>query len=176
MIEPLSIEQHAMKDSPKTSSFRSSLLNAYLILASLCAISGLIISSISIHKANELMDFKSSHLISDLERTFNSTAYAFAQNSTTAAMCSYQSAAEWATGQTSIPGQCVTVTESYTLWVTRLAQNCAPYAYAQENCTGAIRQVTNHNFSVPSCVAAAGEGKLDSSDGDYFKSFQILCT
>jgi hypothetical protein len=151
------------------------MFNAYLILSSLCAIAGLIIAAISLHTANEVMAFKSSLFTTDLERTFNSTAYAIANSGPNAPACD-DLAAELVTGQTSMPGQCVTVADSYTMWVTRLAHNCAPYAYAQQNCTGAHREVTNTTFSLPSCVVAAGAGQLGGNSGDIFTSFQILCT
>jgi hypothetical protein len=151
------------------------MFNAYLILSSLCAIAGLIVAAVSLHLANELRAFKSSLFITDLGRTFNSSAYAIANSGPNAPACDNLTA-ESVTGQTSIPGQCVTVAESYTLWVTRLAQNCAPYVYAEENCNGTRRMVTNHAYDTfPACVVAAAANELVGDGGDFFKSFQILC-
>lgn len=174
MSEHASTENYTSKS--KQSSTRGSMLNAYLLFASLCAFTALIISAISLHRANEALSFKSSLLITDLERTFNSTVYAIA-DSTNSVDCS-NTTAETITGQTSITGQCVTVTDSYNLWVTRLAENCAPYVYAQANCTGTSRQATNSNFtmSIPHCVVAAGAGELEGDKNSTYKSFQILCT
>ncbi|KAJ5197989.1 uncharacterized protein N7498_007106 [Penicillium cinerascens] len=93
-----------------------------------------------------------------MERTFNSTVYAIAKSGPVGPAYD-NSSAESVTGQTSIPGQCVTVAESYNLWVTRLAQNCAVYIYAQENCTGVDREMGY--FSPPAFVVAAGAGYLD---------------
>lgn len=175
MVEQLSVEESISRKGSRPSAARTLFFNVYLILSSFCAIAGLVIASVSLHTANELMDFKSSHFTTDLERTFNSTVYAIANSGPTAPACE-NLAAESVTGQTSIPGQCVTVADSWNMWVTRLAQNCAPYAYAQENCSGVHRQTTNITFGVPNCVVAAGAGELDGADGNFFRSFQILCT
>lgn len=180
MVERLSLEGYDPKPGrqQQPSSFCRSLLNAYYLLASLCAITALILSAISLHKANQLTTFDNSSLfITDLERTFNSTVYAIARSSWSGPACSDLSA-ESVTGQTSIPGLCVNVAEnsSNTMWVTRLAENCVPYAYAQQNCTGTSRGVTNSTFAKPECVVAVGSGELDGDGGDYFGSFQVLCT
>lgn len=175
MVERLSTDDYNGKIPPKQSSTRSPMLNAYLIFASLCALTALIISAISLHRANEATSFQSSLFTTDIERTFNSTVYAIADSGTNAAACSDFSA-ETVAGQTSIPGQCVNVADSYNMWVTRLAGNCAPYVYAQANCTGTTRQATSSTLSLPDCVVAAGAGQLAGDGGNVYKSFQILCT
>ncbi|PWY78052.1 hypothetical protein BO94DRAFT_472656, partial [Aspergillus sclerotioniger CBS 115572] len=146
---------------------------AYLTLLSLCAVAALILAAISTHRANKLDTFRSSTFVTDLERIFNSTAYSLSNWSPYDSECGFHSAERF-TGQTTLPGQCVTVTNSYTLWVTRLAENCTPYVYAQENCTGASRAIAP--VILPSCVVGAGAGELGGSDGSSFKSFQISCT
>ncbi|KAJ5491207.1 hypothetical protein N7539_002774 [Penicillium diatomitis] len=108
-----------------------------------------------------------------MERTFNSTVYAIAYGGPNAPACDHFSA-EVVTGQTSIPGQCVSVADSYSMWVTRLAHNCVPYAYAQENCNGTSRKLGG--ISPPDCVVAAAAGDLAGKSGESFRSFQILCT
>lgn len=179
MAEHPSTENYTRKSTSKQSSTRRSVLNAYLIFASLCALTALIISSISLHRANEALSFKSSIFIADLDRTFNSTVYAIADpgHGGFSPDCSNLTA-ETVTGQTSIPGQCVTVTDSYNLWVTRLAKNCVPYVYAEANCTGTSRGVTDYNFTrgMPACVVAAGAGDLKGDENSTYNSFQILCT
>lgn len=176
MVEQPSTESYFRKSTPKQSSTRSPMLNAYLIFASLCAISALVVSAISLHRANEALAFKSSTFATDLERTFNSTAYAIADSGTNDVACSNLTA-ETVTGQTSIPGQCVTVTDSYNLWVTRLAENCTPYVYADANCTGTSRPIEDgdHPIPVPQCVVAAGAGALKGNGGNTYNSFQIVC-
>jgi hypothetical protein len=141
-------------------------------------LTALIISAISLHRANEALSFNSSLLITDFERTFNSTVYAIADSTNPDKVDCSNTTAETITGQTSIAGQCVTVTDSYNLWVTRLAENCAPYVYAQANCTGTSRQAMNSSFtmSMPYCVVAAGAGELEGDKNSTYKSFQILCT
>ena len=179
MAEHPSTENYIRKSTSKRSSTRGSMLNAYLIFASLCALTALIISAISLHRANEALSFKSSLFIADLDRTFNSTVYAIADPGYGgfSPACSNLTA-ETVTGQTSIPGQCVTVTDSYNLWVTRLAKNCVPYVYAEANCTGTSRVATDYNFTrgMPRCVVAAGAGDLKGDKNSTYNSFQILCT
>ncbi|KAF3399495.1 hypothetical protein DPV78_006637 [Talaromyces pinophilus] len=179
MAEQPSTENYIRKNTSKQFSTRGSMLNAYLIFASLCALTALIISAISLHRANEALSFKSSLFIADLDRTFNSTVYAIADPGYGgfSPACSNLTA-ETVTGQTSIPGQCVTVTDSYNLWVTRLAKNCVPYVYAEANCTGTSRVATDYNFTrgMPSCVVAAGAGDLKGDENSTYNSFQILCT
>ncbi|KAJ5808581.1 hypothetical protein N7474_009850 [Penicillium riverlandense] len=172
MVEHLSIEESISMKGSKPSAARISFFNVYLILSSFCAIAGLVIASVSLRTTT---DFKSSQFTTDLERTFNSTVYAIANSGPSAPSCE-NLAAESITGQTSIPGQCVTVADSWNMWVTRLAHNCAPYAYAQENCSGVRRQTLNITFGVPYCIFAAGAGELGGAGGNFYKSFQILCT
>lgn len=157
----------------KSSLNRNSFFNAYLICSSLCAIVGLIIGAVSLHKANEVKAFQSSRFITDLDRTFNSTIYAIASNGTSNPACD-EASIELITGQTSIPGQCVTVTASYSMWVTRLAENCVPIAYESANCTGTKREIGD--FSPPYCVVAAGAAMLDGDGGNLFESFKIFCS
>ncbi|KAJ5160862.1 uncharacterized protein N7482_007866 [Penicillium canariense] len=174
MVEPLSVDDSGkFPDKTKQSSMRSSIFNAYLFLTSLCAIIALVIAAVSLHKANEGAAFTSSLFMTDMERTFNSTVYAIANRGPNAPACDNFSA-EVVTGQTSIPGQCVTVADSYSMWVTRLAQNCVPYAYAQENCTGTSRMMGD--LSLPDCIINAAAGELAGKSGETFRSFQILCT
>lgn len=177
MADQPSTESYIRKNTSKQSSTRSPMLNAYLLFASLCAIIALIVSAISLHRANEALSFKSSTFTTDLERTFNSTAYAIADSGTNDVACSNLTA-ETVTGQTSMPGQCVTVADSYNLWVTRLAENCTPYVYAEANCTGTNRPIADGNFpiTVPQCVVAAGSGELKGDKNSTYNSFQILCT
>ncbi|RAO71280.1 uncharacterized protein BHQ10_007292 [Talaromyces amestolkiae] len=179
MAERPSTENYTRKSTAKQSSTRGSMLNAYLIFSSLCALTALVISAISLHRANEALSFKSSMFIADLERTFNSTAYAIADPGYGAFRpdCSNLTA-ETVTGQTSTPGECVTVTDSYDLWVTRLAENCTPYVYADANCTGTSRPIADGNFplKVPQCVVAAGSGDLKGDENSTYNSFQIVCT
>jgi hypothetical protein len=175
MVEPMVVEG----DTPyptkysKSSLSRTSFFNAYLICSSICAIAGLIIGAVSLHKANELEAFQSSRSITDLDRTFNSTIYAIASNGTFNPACD-DAPIELITGQTSIPGQCVTVTAGYTMWVTRLAFNCVPIAYESANCTGTQREVGG--ISAPSCVVAAGAGEVGGDSGDLFESFKLFCS
>jgi hypothetical protein len=174
MVEPLSVDDYTagQKMSQRSTTTRSSFFNAYLIFSSLCAIAALVIAAVALHKANEGVAFRSSSFISDMERTFNSTVYAIANSGPNAPACQ-DLGAESVTGQTSIPGQCVTVAESYNMWVTRLASNCVPVIYGQENCTGVSREVP---VSPPTCVVAAGAAKLEGNGGNFYKSFKILCT
>ncbi|KAJ5628479.1 hypothetical protein N7490_010707 [Penicillium lividum] len=157
----------------KSSLNRSSIFNTYLLFSSLCAITGLIIGAVSLHKANEARAFQSSRYITDLDRTFNSTIYAIAQNGTSNPDCD-KAPIELITGQTSILGQCVTVTASYSMWVTRLANNCVPIVYGSANCTGT--EVEIGNTPVPGCVVAAGASELDGDAGDLFESFKYFCS
>lgn len=165
MAEHSSIEEgtsHSGKGS-KPSTTSSTIFNAYLVLSSLCALAALVVASISLHTANEFKAFKSSHFTTDLERTFNSTVYAIMPNTSSDATLFPYPAAKFVTGQTSIPGQCVTVADSQSMLVSRLAPNCSPYAYAQENCAG-------QNLIAPMMPVGV------SGFSFVFKSFQILCT
>jgi len=175
MVESMTLEGETQPPSrySKSSSSRTSFLNAYLICSSICAIAGLIIGAVSLHKANEAKAFQFSRSITDLDRTFNSTIYAIASNGTFNPACD-KAPIELITGQTSIPGQCVTVTASYTMWVTRLAVNCVPIAYENANCTGTENQIGD--FTAPSCVVAAGASKLGGDSGDFFESFKVFCS
>lgn len=168
MVEPMGVEDGPLYKGARPSTTRTSIFNVYLILSSLCAIARLIIAAFSLNTANELEAFKSSYFITDLERTFNSTMYAIANSDPNSLACD-DLVAESVTSQTSIPGQCVTVLESYNMWVTRLAHNYAPYAYAQQNCTGTQRKIGS--ISAPSCVVVASAGDLGGDSGDFFKSF-----
>ncbi|PYI05619.1 hypothetical protein BO78DRAFT_408022 [Aspergillus sclerotiicarbonarius CBS 121057] len=170
MAEPLSIEEPPAYPKVGPSRTRGLLFGAYHTLLSLCAVAALILSAISMHKINS---FKSSPFVTDLERIFNSTAYAIPSNSVNSFSCDEYPKGELFTGQTTLPGQCVTATNAITLWVTRLAENCTPYIYAQENCTGVSSALSG--LSIPACIIDAGEEHLGGSDGDQFKSFQILC-
>jgi hypothetical protein len=175
MVEPMTLERDAPLPPKysKSSLYRTSFFNAYLIFSSFCAIAGLIIGAVSLHKANEVKAFQSSRSITDLDRTFNSTIYAIASNGTSNPDCD-EAPIELVTGQTSIPGQCVTVTASYTMWVTRLATNCVPIAYESANCTGTDREIGG--ISAPSCVVAAGASVLGGDAGDLFESFKVFCS
>ncbi|KAJ5519408.1 hypothetical protein N7453_001830 [Penicillium expansum] len=176
MVEPMVMEGDASFHPPKNSKSslnRNSFFNAYLICSSICAIAGLIISAISLHKANELKAFQFSRTITDLDRTFNSTIYAITSNNTLGPACE-KAPIELITGQTSIPGQCVTVTTSDTMWVTRLAINCVPIAYKSANCTGTHREIGD--ITAPYCVAAAGAGMLGGDHGDWFESVKLVCS
>ncbi|KAJ5638322.1 hypothetical protein N7490_008201 [Penicillium lividum] len=175
MVEPMILGEDTQLPPkyPKSSLNRTSSFNAYLLLSSLCAITGLIIGAVSLHKANEVRAFQSSQFITDLDRTFNSTIYAIANNGTVNPDCD-KAPIELITGQTSIPGQCVTVTASYTMWVTRLANNCVPIAYESANCTGAMEIIGN--LSTPQCVVAAGAGVLGGDGGNVFESFKVFCS
>lgn len=165
IVEPLVTEERI---KGLNSSTRSSIFNVYLALSPLCGIAGLSIAATSLHTANDVKTFQTSHFTTDLERTFNSTVYAIAKSEASVAC----SAAECVKGQTSIPGQCVTVADSYYMWVTRLAENCSPYAYAQENCTGT--QGNLGHISAPDCVYAAGAAELDGAGGDIFKTLPAI--
>ncbi|GKZ30053.1 hypothetical protein AbraIFM66950_007574 [Aspergillus brasiliensis] len=57
-------------------------------------------------KTQELENFKSSLFISDLERIFNSTAYAIANSGSDAPACDDYSV-ETITGQTTLPGEII---------------------------------------------------------------------
>lgn len=174
MVEPLSVDDSGtFPKKNDQSSMRSTIFDAYLFLTSLCAIAALVIAALSLHRANEGTAFTNSPFTTDLERTFNSTVYAIANRGPNAAACDNFSA-EVVTGQTSIPGQCVSVADSFTMYVTRLAPNCVPYAYAKENCTGAFRKLGG--ISIPSCVVNAAGGELAGQRGETFRSFQIVCT
>lgn len=175
MVESMALEEdtHFQPKYSKSSSSRTSLFNAYLICSSICAIAGLIIGAVSLHKVNEAKAFQLSRSITDLDRTFNSTIYAIASNGTVNPACD-KAPTGLITGQTSIPDQCVTVTASYTMWVTRLASNCVPVAYRDANCTGTENQIGD--FTAPSCVVAAGAGVLGGDSGDFFESFKVFCS
>ncbi|QQK45206.1 hypothetical protein Pdw03_0104 [Penicillium digitatum] len=158
--------------SSKSPSNRNSFFNAYLICSSFCAVAGLITGAVSLHKVKELKAFEFSQTIMDLNRTFNSTVYAIADNGTFNPACN-EAPIELITGQTSIPGQCVTVTASYTMWVARLAINCVPIAYESANCTGTQRKVGG--VTAPDCVVAAGAGELSGKSNSMFESFKLYC-
>ncbi|KAJ5189946.1 hypothetical protein N7491_008013 [Penicillium cf. griseofulvum] len=102
MVKPIEVSP---SKHPKSSLNRTSFFNAYLICSSICAIAGLIIGAISLHKANELKAFQFSRVITDLDRTFNSTIYTIADNGTSSPACD-ETPIELITGQTTIPGQC----------------------------------------------------------------------
>ena len=157
----------------KSSSNRSSFFNAYLFCSSICAIAGLVTGAVSLHKASEFKAFQFSQSVTDLDRTFNSTIYAIASNGGIGPACE-DAPIDLITGQTSIPGQCVTVTANDMMYVTRLAINCAPIAYGSANCTG--NQTEIGDFTAPSCIVAAGSGWLGGDDGDFFESFKVLCS
>ncbi|BCR98291.1 uncharacterized protein AKAW2_31610S [Aspergillus luchuensis] len=175
MVEPISVEQIPIssKQNSRMPKTKTLLFNILLILLSLCAVVALIVASIALKKTQELGDFKSSLFISDLERIFNSTAYAIAKSGPDAPACSNLTA-ETVTGQTTLPGDCVSVKESYDMWVTRLADNCAPYLFAEEDCTGAFREF--EKLATPACIVAAGGGRLSGKEGNFYRSFQISCT
>ncbi|OJJ68347.1 hypothetical protein ASPBRDRAFT_47286 [Aspergillus brasiliensis CBS 101740] len=175
MVERLFVEQlpSPSKQHSGMANIRTRLFNIFIILLSLCAAAALIVASIAMKKTQELENFKSSLFISDLERIFNSTAYAIANNGPDAPACDDYSA-EMITAQTTLPGVCVSVKESYNMWVTRLGDNCVPYVFAQENCTGASRGF--EDLATPSCIVAAGGGRLSGESGDFYRSFQISCT
>ncbi|OJZ83611.1 hypothetical protein ASPFODRAFT_49017 [Aspergillus luchuensis CBS 106.47] len=175
MAEPISVEQIPIssKQNSRMSKTKTLLFNIFIILLSLCAVVALIVASIALKKTQELEDFKSSLFISDLAHIFNSTAYAIAKSGPDAPACSDLNA-ETITGQTTLPGDCVSVKESYDMWVTRLADNCAPYLFAEENCTGAFREFGK--MATPSCIVAAGGGRLSGKEGNFYRSFQISCT
>ncbi|KAJ5796883.1 uncharacterized protein N7518_005423 [Penicillium psychrosexuale] len=156
----------------KSSSNRTSFFNAYLFCSSICAIAGLIIGAISLHKASEFKAFQFSQSITDLERTFNSTVYAITSNGIGPA-CE-DAPIELITGQTSIPSQCVTVTASDMMYVTRLAVNCVAIVYESANCTGT--QAELGDFTPPSCIVAAGLGMLGGDGGDFYESFKVVCS
>ncbi|RAL04261.1 uncharacterized protein BO80DRAFT_231341 [Aspergillus ibericus CBS 121593] len=173
MVEPLSVEEPPAYPKPGPSRAGSFLFRTYLTFLSLCAVAALILAAISTHRTRELDVFKSSLFVTDLVRIFNSTAYAISDTSSYDSECGAHPAERF-TGQTTLPGQCVTVPDSLTLWVTRLADNCTPYIYAQENCTGAWKGI--ELLGTPACIVGAGEGDLAGSEGDQFRSFQISCT
>ncbi|GFN10721.1 uncharacterized protein AtWU_00516 [Aspergillus tubingensis] len=175
MVERFSVEQisASSKQMSGMSKTKTLLFNIFIIFLSLCAVVALIVASIAMKKTQELENFKSSLFISDLERIFNSTAYAIANSGADAPACSNLTA-ETITGQTTLPGVCVSVKESYDMWVTRLADNCAPYTFAEENCTGAFRNFGK--VATPACIVAAGGGRLSGKDGNFYRSFQISCT
>ncbi|RDH34666.1 hypothetical protein BDQ94DRAFT_140726 [Aspergillus welwitschiae] len=60
------------------------------------------------------------------------------------------------------------------MWVTRLADNCTPYIFAEENCTGVSRGF--EKIATPTCIVAAGGGRLSGQSGDFYRSFRISCT
>ncbi|PWY74239.1 hypothetical protein BO83DRAFT_444863 [Aspergillus eucalypticola CBS 122712] len=175
MVERFSVEQisASSKQKSRMSKTKTLLFTIFIILLSLCAVVALIVASIAMKKTQELENFKSSLFISDLERIFNSTAYAIAIDGTDAPACS-DLTAETITGQTTLPGDCVSVKESYNMWVTRLADNCAPYLFAEENCTGAFKDF--EKLATPACIVAAGGGRLNGKEGNFYRSFQISCT
>ncbi|GLB11581.1 hypothetical protein AtubIFM57258_008451 [Aspergillus tubingensis] len=175
MVEPNTVEQNPIssKGNSRISKTKTLLFNIFIIILSLCAVVALIVASIAMKKTQELENFKSSLFISDLERIFNSTAYAIANSGPDAPACSNLTA-ETITGQTTLPGVCVSVKESYDMWVTRLADNCAPYLFAEENCTGAFREFDK--LATPACIVAAGGGRLSGKEGNFYRSFQISCT
>ncbi|GAT21164.1 similar to An18g00340 [Aspergillus luchuensis] len=104
MVEPISVEQIPIssKQNSRMPKTKTLLFNILLILLSLCAVVALIVASIALKKTQELGDFKSSLFISDLERIFNSTAYAIAKSGPDAPACSNLTA-ETVTGQTTLP-------------------------------------------------------------------------
>ncbi|KAJ5723124.1 hypothetical protein N7488_001159 [Penicillium malachiteum] len=171
MVEPMTLEEDTRFTSKhsKSTLSRTSLFNAYLVCSSVCAITGLIIGAVSLHKANQARAFQSSRFITDLVRTFNSTIYAIASNGVSNPACD-EAPTELITGQTSILGQCVTVTASYTMRVTRLASNCVPIAYESANCTGTKREIGE--ITALACVVAAGAVMLGGDAGDLFESFK----
>ncbi|CAK43110.1 uncharacterized protein BO96DRAFT_466593 [Aspergillus niger CBS 101883] len=163
MVERFSIEQISASSRQKSgmSKTKTLLFTILITLLSLCTAAALIVASIAMKKTQELEDFRSSLFISDLERIFNSTAYAIANSGPDAPAC-HDYTAETITGQTTLPGICVSVEESYNMWVTRLADNCTPYIFAEENCTGVSRGF--EKIATPTCIVAAGGGRLSGQD------------
>lgn len=175
MVERFSIEQISASSRQKSgmSKTKTFLFTIFITLLSLCTAAALIVASVAMKKTQELEDFRSSLFISDLERIFNSTAYAIANSEPDAPAC-HDYTAETITGQTPLPGNCVSVEESYNMWVTRLADNCTPYIFAEENCTGVSRGF--EKIATPTCIVAAGGGRLSGQSGDFYRSFRISCT
>ncbi|GKZ79967.1 hypothetical protein AnigIFM56816_004176 [Aspergillus niger] len=108
MVERFSIEQisASSKQESGMSKTKTFLFTILITLLSLCTAAALIVASIAMKKTQELEDFRSSLFISDLERMFNSTAYAIANSGPDAPAC-HDYAAEAITGQTTLPGNCV---------------------------------------------------------------------
>jgi len=142
------------------------LLSAATVVALGIACTGLVIAIISYKHVPGRPSF-----ISDMERVFNCSVYAIAESE----KACFGDSSITITGQTVLPGQCVSVTESLALGVIALAQGCAVHVWAETNCSGNNRTATDSNFRMPDCVTAPGIGLTDKPSAGGFSSFQVLC-
>lgn len=163
---------------------RSRILEAITAILLICVIVLIILMGITMNKAYENSNHISNHIsdispfITDMQHQFNTSIFSY-KNGQSEESCHNHKITS-VTGQTAIPGHCVTVSPSKQIEVARIATNCALYVYAGGNCTG--KNYTAHDLYTgnpnPTCISDPGKGdalnSTYSGDGG-FKSFQVLC-
>lgn len=144
----------------------------------------IILMGITMNKAYENSMLLSNHklnvlpIIDDIQNVFNSSVYAYSQKQDSKS-CSDGKIGHGITGQTMMPGKCITVTPSKEIQVTRIPTNCMIYVHTKDNCTGKNSTVHDYNTDLtkPECVSEPGIHEFNDtySGNGGFKSFQVLC-